>query len=83
VPVQEFSGSPLDGTKISQALRHLGRPRASKTHGTAAAPKSYGVFKERTLLDVLAQAEIAYAGWTEEMLDNYRMSHGLFVASAY
>jgi 3'-phosphoadenosine 5'-phosphosulfate sulfotransferase (PAPS reductase)/FAD synthetase len=45
--------------------------------------KNFGVYKTKTLPEVLAAAEAKYATWTDAELESYRMSHGHCVASAY
>lgn len=42
-----------------------------------------GVNGKKLLPQVLAEAKVKYADWTYEMIDEYRMSHGHCVASAY
>jgi hypothetical protein len=49
----------------------------------ADKPVNYYVFKDRSLLDVLADAEREYGHWSDERLDAWRMSHGHCVASGF
>lgn len=44
---------------------------------------NHAVFRTRTLPEVVAAAEVKYADWSVEQLDEYRFSHGHCVASAY
>lgn len=44
---------------------------------------NHAVFRNRTLPQVLADAEVKYADWTTERIEEYRFSHGHCVASAY
>lgn len=45
--------------------------------------QNYGVYKTKTLPDVLAAARIQFAHMTDADLNDYRMSHGHCVKSAY
>ena len=53
---------------------------AANTH---KGKDNHAVFRNRTLPQVVADAEVKYAHMTEEEIEEYRFSHGHCVASAY
>jgi hypothetical protein len=46
-------------------------------------PVNHGVFGDRTLTEIADQAEITYAGWSDDEIESYRMTHGHCISNSY
>jgi len=90
-PIEILWSWMIDPDRFAVWVALEARKIAANTHMNAVVNpktgrpenKNFGVFKTKLLPQVLAEAQVKYAGWSREQIEEYRFSHGHCVASTY